>query len=65
MSTVRHHFSGHPSHMAVCVAAMFLVVAAIVFSLPVLAIVGVVFCGAMMIGMVWMMFSMAKGHHQP
>jgi hypothetical protein len=41
-----------------------LVVAAIVFSLRALAVLGAVACGAMMIGMVWMMFSMAsKSHH--
>jgi hypothetical protein len=44
------------------VAALFVVVA-VVFSLPILAIFGAFMCGAMMIAMVWMMFSMAKGHH--
>jgi hypothetical protein len=47
-----------------CVAAGLFVVAAIVFSIPILAVFGALMCGAMMIGMVWMMFSMAsKGHH--
>jgi hypothetical protein len=31
-----------------------------VFSLPVLAVFGALFCGVMMIGMVWMMVSMAS-----
>jgi hypothetical protein len=64
MSAVKNHFSSHPSHLVACGITGLLVVAAIVFTLPVLAILGAVFCGAMMIGMVWMMFSMAhKGSH--
>ena len=64
MSAVKDHFSSHPSHMLVCGVAALLVVVAIVFSLPALAVLGAVACGAMMIGMVWMMFSMAaKGRH--
>jgi hypothetical protein len=47
-----------------CGLAALLVVAAVVFSLPALAIVGAVFCGLMMIGMVWMMFSMASKAHR-
>jgi hypothetical protein len=47
-----------------CVAAGVLVVAAIVFELPVLAIFGALFCVAMMIGMVWMMVAMGSKHHQ-
>ena len=47
-----------------CGVAALLVVVAIVFSLPALAVLGAVICGAMMIGMVWMMVSMAsKAHH--
>jgi hypothetical protein len=47
-----------------CGAAGLLVIAAIVFSIPILAIFGALMCGAMMIGMIWMMFSMAsKGRH--
>jgi hypothetical protein len=63
MSGVKEHFAQHPSHLLGCGVAALFVVAAIVFSIPVLAIFGALFCGAMMIGMVWMMFSMAKGHH--
>jgi hypothetical protein len=48
--------------MAGCGIAAVLVVVAIVFSIPVLALLGVFFCGAMMIAMVWMMFSMASKH---
>ena len=37
---------------------------AIVFGLPILAVFGALICGAMMIGMVWMMLSMvSKGRH--
>ena len=64
MSAVKDHFSLHSSHMLVCGVAALLVVIAIVFSLPVLAVLGAVFCGVMMIGMVWMMFSMASKAHR-
>ena len=64
MKAVKDHFAHHPSHLLGCGLAGLLVVAAIVFSLPILAVFGALMCGAMMIGMVWMMFSMAsKGRH--
>jgi hypothetical protein len=64
MKAVKDHFAQHPSHLLGCGVAALLVVAAIVFSLPVLAILGAVFCGTMMIGMVWMMVAMAsKARH--
>jgi hypothetical protein len=59
MSTLKSHLSSHPSHLVGCGVAALLVIAAIVFSVPVLAVLGAALCGAMMIGMVWMMFSMA------
>jgi hypothetical protein len=43
-----------------CVAAGVLVIAGIILGLPVLAALGVLMCGAMTVGMVWMMFSMAR-----
>lgn len=64
MKAVTDHFARHGSHLLGCVAAGLLVVAAIVFQLPVLAIFGALFCVAMMIGMVWMMFAMRSKHHQ-
>ena len=64
MGTVKAHFAHHPSHLLACGVAGLLVVAAIIFELPILAAFGALFCGAMMIGMVWMMFSMAsKSRH--
>ena len=64
MSAVKGHFSSRPSHLVGCGVGALLVVAAIVFSLRALAVLGAVACGAMRIGMVWMMFSMAsKSHH--
>lgn len=64
MRAIKDHFAHHTSHLLGCVAAGLFVVAAIVFSLPILAIFGVLVCGTMMIGMMWMMFSMAsKGRH--
>lgn len=63
MGAIREHFAQHASHLLACVAAGLLVVAAIIFELPILAIAGALFCAAMMIGMVWMMFAMASKHH--
>lgn len=64
MRAVKDHFAQHTSHVLGCVVAGLLVLAAIVFSLPILAVFGVLMCGAMMIGMVWMMFAMvSKGRH--
>jgi hypothetical protein len=64
MGAVRAHFAQHPAHMLGCGIAALLVIAAIVFGLPVLAVFGAVFCGVMMIGMVWMMIAMvAKARH--
>jgi hypothetical protein len=62
MRVVRGHFAQHTSHLLGCVAAGLLVVAAIVFELPILAIFGAMFCAAMMIGMVWMMFATGSKH---
>ena len=65
MKAVKEHFAEHTSHLLVCGAAGVLVVVAIVLGLPILALFGALMCGAMMIGMVWMMFSMAskRGDH--
>jgi hypothetical protein len=64
MRAFTDHFAHHTSHLLGCMAAGLLVVGAIVFDVPILAALGALFCGAMMIGMVWMMFSMAsKGRH--
>jgi hypothetical protein len=63
MRAVKDHFAQHTSHLVGCGVAALFVVVAVVFSLPILAIFGAFMCGAMMIAMVWMMFSMAKGQH--
>ena len=62
LSAVRQHFARHPLHMAGCLVAAVFVVAAAVYSLPVLAILGALLCGGMMLGMVWMMVRHG-GHH--
>jgi hypothetical protein len=61
--SITDHFAHHRSHLLGCVAAGALVLAAIVFELPVLAIFGALFCAAMMIGMVWMMYAMGSKDH--
>ena len=64
MSAFAAHFHQHPFHLLACGVAALLVVAAIVLGAPVLAILGGLMCGVMMIGMVWMMFAMAsKARH--
>ena len=63
MKAVKDHLGQHPSHLLGCGVAGLLVVAAIVLSIPILAVLGALMCGAMMIGMVWMMIGMAKGRH--
>jgi hypothetical protein len=64
MRAVKDHFAQHTSHLLGCGAAGLLVVVAVVFSIPILAAFGALMCGAMMIGMAWMMFSMAtNGRH--
>jgi hypothetical protein len=63
MRAIRDHFAQHTSHLLGCVAAGALVVAAVIFELPILAIFGALFCAAMMIGMLWMMFAMGSKHH--
>jgi len=51
---------GHHWMQYVCLLAVVAVVAAIAFEAPVLALLGGLFCAAMMIGMVWMMVGMAR-----
>jgi hypothetical protein len=64
MSGFTRHFAQHPYHLFGCGVAVVLVVAAIVFSVPVFAVFGGLMCAVMMIGMVGMMFSMvSEGHH--
>jgi hypothetical protein len=60
---VREHFAEHRFHMVGCLLAALLVIAALVIGAPVLAIVGALLCGGMMVMMVWMMVGMA-GHHR-
>jgi hypothetical protein len=63
MSNIRNRLGHHYMHAACGVAAV-LIIAAFAFDIAPLAMLGALFCGAMMIGMVWMMVSMAgKGHH--
>jgi hypothetical protein len=62
MTTVKDYFTRHPSHLLGCGVAALFVVAGIVFSLPVLAIFGVLMCGTMMLMMVWMMVGMVAKH---
>jgi hypothetical protein len=60
MRAVRDHFAQHPSHLLGCGVAGLLVIAAIVFGTPILAVLGALMCVTMMAGMVWMMLSMVS-----
>lgn len=59
---VRDHFAEHWLHIVGCMLAAVLVIAAVIFGAPVLAILGALMCGGMMIMMVWMMVGMAAKH---
>ena len=64
MTAIRHHFAEHRLHMVGCVAGGIALIVAIILGVPILGILGGLFCAVMMIGMVWMMFSMGshRGH---
>ena len=59
MRAVTDHFASHTPHLIGCGVAAMLVAIAIVFNLPIIGILGALLCAAMMIGMIWMMVSMA------
>ena len=59
MNVLKEHFTHHPLHMALCALACVAIVAGIVLGAPLIAIFGPLMCGAMMLGMVWMMVTMA------
>jgi hypothetical protein len=61
---VRQHFAEHRLHMAGCMFAAMLVIAAAVLGAPILAILGALMCGGMMLMMVWMMVGMAGKRRQ-
>lgn len=64
MTAFKDHFTSHPFHLLGCGVAVLFVIAAIVFGLPVLAILGALICGAMMVMMVGMMVAMVtKARH--
>jgi hypothetical protein len=62
--TIRKHFAHHRLHMVGCAFAGLLVVLALGFSVPVLAVFGALMCATMMIAMVWMMVGMGPGHRR-
>ena len=55
----RVHVGHHWMHYA-CLLAVVAVVVAVVFEAPVFALLGGLFCAAMMVSMVWMMIAMAR-----
>ena len=55
----KHLHVGHHAMHYLCAVAVAAVIAAVVLDAPVLALLGGLFCAAMMVGMVWMMVGMA------
>ena len=55
----KHLHVGHHAMHYLCAVAVVAVIAAVVLDAPVLALLGGLFCAAMMVGMVWMMVGMA------
>jgi hypothetical protein len=53
------HLRHHAMHY-LCVLAVVAVTAALVLDAPVLALLGGLFCAAMMVGMAWMMVAAAR-----
>jgi hypothetical protein len=53
------HVGHHWMHYA-CGLAVVAVIAAVAFDAPVFALLGGLFCAAMMVAMVWMMVAMAR-----
>ena len=60
----RPYFADHRWHMAGCILAGVLIVAAVVIGAPVLAIAGALICGTMMVAMAWMMVAMVTKHRR-
>ncbi len=63
LHAARQLFVHHRLHVAGCGVAVVFVVTAAAFGLPVLAALGALMCGAMMLGMVWMMVRHGGHHH--
>ena len=62
MAAIKEHFAHHKVHMLGCAAGCVAIVVAVIAGAPILAIAGGLFCATMMIGMIWMMVSMASSH---
>ena len=60
---LRHQLAHHRRHLAGCALAVVFVFVATAFDLPLLAALGALLCGAMMLSMVWMMARHGGHHH--
>ena len=63
MNPIKEHFAHHRLHMLGCAAGCVAIIVAVAVGAPILALLGGLFCATMMIGMVWMMVTMASGRH--
>jgi uncharacterized membrane protein len=59
MKTLTEQLRHHWMHAA-CAAAAVAAITAVAFGVPILGLLAVVFCGGMMISMVWMMVAMGR-----
>jgi hypothetical protein len=62
MTAFREHLGHHPGHMVGCGVAALVLVMGTVLSVPALAFVGGVACGAMCLLMVRMIFTTGRTH---
>jgi hypothetical protein len=62
MTAIKEHLSHHPRHMLGCGVAGLILVTGVVLSIPAVAIVGALGCGAMCFSMIRMMLTVGRPH---
>ena len=62
MTAFKEHLVHHPRHMISCGIAALVMIIGIVLSVPVVAVVGAVACGAMCFSMIRMMVIAGRSH---
>ena len=62
MAAIRTHFAEHHSHTVACALAAVFIIVGVAVGQPALAVLAALVCGTMMVGMVWMLVSMARHH---
>ena len=62
MAAIKEHLTHHPRHMIACGVAGLIMITGFVVSVPAVAVVGAVACGAMCFLMIHMMFTAGRTH---